>query len=69
LKVHINGALNVSCSQTEVIEVIIQMAVYSGFSAAINGLSAAKEVFNERRREYEIANEKVENEKYRVSTS
>jgi 4-carboxymuconolactone decarboxylase len=48
LKVHIHGALNVGCSRTEVIEVIIQMAVYAGFPAALNGLSAAKEVFNER---------------------
>ena len=47
---HVNGALNVGCSETEVIEVIIQMAVYAGFPAALNGLSAAKEVFDERRR-------------------
>jgi 4-carboxymuconolactone decarboxylase len=51
LKVHIHGALNVGCSRTEVIEVIIQMAVYAGFPAALNGLSAAKEVFDERNRE------------------
>ena len=50
LKVHVNRALNVGCSETEVIEVIIQMAVYAGFPAALNGLSAAKEVFDERRR-------------------
>ena len=50
LKVHVNGALNVGCSETEVIEVIIQMAVYAGFPGALNGLSAAKEVFDERRR-------------------
>jgi 4-carboxymuconolactone decarboxylase len=43
--VHIKGAVNVGCYQTEVIEVTIQMALYSGFSAAINGLSEAKEVF------------------------
>jgi 4-carboxymuconolactone decarboxylase len=48
LKVHIHGTLNVGCSRTEVIEVIIQMEVYAGFRAALNGLSAAKEVFNER---------------------
>jgi 4-carboxymuconolactone decarboxylase len=48
LKVHIHGALNVGCSRTEVIEVIIQMEVYAGFPAALNGLSSAKEVFNER---------------------
>jgi 4-carboxymuconolactone decarboxylase len=48
LKVHINGALNVGCSEQEVVEVIMQMAVYAGFPAALNGLFAAKEVFAER---------------------
>ena len=48
LKVHVHGALNVGCSPQEIIEVIIQMAVYAGFPAALNGLFAAKEVFNER---------------------
>ncbi|MGD9947480.1 MAG: carboxymuconolactone decarboxylase family protein [Desulfobulbus sp.] len=47
LKVHIHGALNVGCSRQEVLEVIIQMAVYAGFPAALNGLFAAKEVFAE----------------------
>ena len=47
LKVHINGALNVGCSRTEIIEVIIQMAVYAGFPAALNGLFVAKEVFDQ----------------------
>lgn len=48
LRVHINGALNVGCSRQEVVEVIMQMAVYAGFPAALNGLSAAREVFRER---------------------
>jgi 4-carboxymuconolactone decarboxylase len=48
LKVHIHGALNVGCTREEVIEVIIQMAVYAGFPAALNGMFAAKEVFKER---------------------
>ncbi|WP_321429908.1 carboxymuconolactone decarboxylase family protein [uncultured Methanolobus sp.] len=48
LKVHINAALNVGCSEEEIIEVIIQMAVYAGFPAALNGIFAAKEVFEER---------------------
>ena len=48
LKVHIHGALNVGCTRQEVVEVIMQMAVYAGFPAALNGLFAAKEVFNER---------------------
>ncbi|PIE51465.1 4-carboxymuconolactone decarboxylase [Candidatus Fermentibacteria bacterium] len=49
LKVHIHGALNVGCTKEEVVEVIMQMAVYAGFPAALNGLFAAKEVFNERK--------------------
>ena len=48
LKVHIHGALNVGCSEQEVVEVIMQMAVYAGFPAALNGLLSAKEVFAER---------------------
>ena len=48
LKVHIHGALNVGCSREEVVEVIIQMAVFAGFPAALNGMNAAKEVFKER---------------------
>jgi 4-carboxymuconolactone decarboxylase len=48
LKVHINGALNVGCTRQEVVETIMQMAVYAGFPAALNGLFAAKEVFQER---------------------
>jgi 4-carboxymuconolactone decarboxylase len=48
LKVHIHGALNVGCSREEVVEVMMQMAVYAGFPAALNGLFAAKEVFAHR---------------------
>jgi 4-carboxymuconolactone decarboxylase len=48
LKVHIHGALNVGCTREEVVEVIMQMAVYAGFPSALNGLFAAKEVFKER---------------------
>lgn len=48
LKVHIHGALNVGCSRQEVVEVMMQMAVYAGFPAALNGLFAVKEVFAER---------------------
>lgn len=45
LKVHIGAALNVGCTREEIVEVIIQMAVYAGFPAALNGLAAAKEIF------------------------
>ncbi|MBZ0260748.1 MAG: carboxymuconolactone decarboxylase family protein [Hyphomicrobiales bacterium] len=45
LKVHIEASLNVGLSRDEIVEVIMQMAVYAGFPAAVNGLFAAKEVF------------------------
>ena len=48
LKVHIHGALNVGCTREEIIEIMIQMAVYAGFPAALNGVFAAKEVYAER---------------------
>lgn len=48
LNVHINGALNVGCKPIEITEVIIQMAVYAGFPASLNGMFVAKEVFIER---------------------
>lgn len=48
LKVHLGAALNVGVSRTEIVEVIMQMAVYAGFPAALNGLAAAREVFDSR---------------------
>jgi 4-carboxymuconolactone decarboxylase len=44
LRAHISAALNVGCSRDEIVEVIMQMAVYAGFPAALNGLAAMKEV-------------------------
>lgn len=45
LKVHIEAGLNVGLSEAEIVETIMQMAVYAGFPAALNGLFAAKEAF------------------------
>jgi len=45
LKVHIEAGLNVGLSRAEITEIIMQMAVYAGFPAALNGLFAAREVF------------------------
>ena len=45
LKVHIEAGLNVGLSREEIVEILMQMAVYAGFPAALNGLFAAKEVF------------------------
>jgi len=47
LKIHIHGALNIGCSKREIIEIIIQTAVYAGFPAGVNALRAAREVFEE----------------------
>jgi 4-carboxymuconolactone decarboxylase len=45
LRLHIDGALNAGCSRTEITEVIVQMALYAGIPAALNGLTIAKDVF------------------------
>jgi 4-carboxymuconolactone decarboxylase len=47
LKSHIRAALNVGCTQEEVLEVIMQMAVYAGFPAAVNATFVAADVFEE----------------------
>ena len=63
LKVHLHGARNVGCSEQEIVEVIMQMAVYAGFPAALNGLFSAKEVFAQRRDQ--VANANTENQEVR----
>ena len=45
LRVHIGAALHVGCTRQEILEVIMQMVVYAGFPAALNGLFAARDVF------------------------
>ena len=45
LKVHIEAGLNVGLTRDEITEILMQMAVYAGFPAALNGLFAAKEIF------------------------
>lgn len=47
LRAHIQGAINVGCTKQEIVEVIMQMAVYAGFPAALNAIFVAKEVFAE----------------------
>jgi 4-carboxymuconolactone decarboxylase len=48
LRVHISAARNVGASREQIVEAIQQMAVYAGFPAALNGISAAREVFANR---------------------
>ena len=48
LRSHIHGALNVGCSRKEILEIVIQMALYAGFPAASNAANSAQMVFRER---------------------
>ena len=48
LKVHVNAALNVGCTPDEIKETVLQMAVYAGFPAALNGMFVVKEGLAER---------------------
>nr|WP_073956325.1 carboxymuconolactone decarboxylase family protein [Thalassospira sp. TSL5-1] len=48
LKVHIHAGLNVGLTRDEITETLMQMAVYAGFPAALNGLFAARDVFASR---------------------
>ncbi|MQQ06920.1 carboxymuconolactone decarboxylase family protein [Epibacterium sp. SM1979] len=45
LRIHIEAGLNVGLTREEITETLMQMAVYAGFPAALNGLFIAKEVF------------------------
>jgi len=45
LRVHLHAALHVGCTPREIVEVMMQMSVYAGFPAALNGLVAVREVF------------------------
>lgn len=48
LKVNIEHTLAAGAERWEIVEAIWQMAVYGGLPAAINGLNAAREVFEAR---------------------
>lgn len=48
LEVHLHAALNVGASQDELVEVIIQMVLYAGFPAALNGMAALRSVVEAR---------------------
>jgi 4-carboxymuconolactone decarboxylase len=45
LKVHIRFARNVGVSDEEIVEVLMQIAVYAGWGRALDALRCAKEVF------------------------
>ncbi|MEM8587777.1 MAG: carboxymuconolactone decarboxylase family protein [Pseudomonadota bacterium] len=45
LEFHIRAAMNVGVTREEIIEIILQMAVYAGVPAFMNGIAVAKKVF------------------------
>ena len=45
LKAHIEGGLNVGITREEIVEIIMQMAIYAGIPAVLNALGVAGEVF------------------------
>ncbi len=47
LKAHLHGALKLGWTQTELVELLMQISLYAGFPATIHGLLIAKEVFSE----------------------
>jgi 4-carboxymuconolactone decarboxylase len=49
LKDHMHSAMNVGLTREEIVEIVLQMAVYAGFPAAIRAMNVAKTVFQERK--------------------
>ena len=47
VKLHLKGALNNGCSKEEIMEVLLQTAIYCGVPAAIDSFRLAREIFNE----------------------
>jgi len=47
LKLHVRGALRNGCSKEEIRSVLMQVAIYCGVPAAIDGLRVAREVLKE----------------------
>jgi 4-carboxymuconolactone decarboxylase len=47
LKIHVRGALRNGLSQSEIVEVLLQTAIYCGMPSALEAFRVAGEVFNE----------------------
>ena len=47
VKLHLKGALNNGCRKEEIMEVLLQTAIYCGVPAAVDSFRLAREVFNE----------------------
>ncbi len=47
LRTHLQGALRCGVAREELVEIMMQLVPYVGVAAAINGVSACREVFSE----------------------
>jgi 4-carboxymuconolactone decarboxylase len=47
VKLHVRGALNNGCRKNDIMEVLLQAAIYCGVPAAMDSLRCAKEIFQE----------------------
>lgn len=47
LKIHVKGALKNGCTKDEIMEVLMQTAVYCGVPAAVDAFRTAREAFKE----------------------
>jgi 4-carboxymuconolactone decarboxylase len=47
VKLHLKGALDNGCSKEEILEVLLQTAIYCGVPAAVDSFRLAREVFSE----------------------
>jgi 4-carboxymuconolactone decarboxylase len=49
VRTHLNGAFNNGCSEAEILEVILQCAIYCGVPASLDTMRIAREIVGERR--------------------
>jgi 4-carboxymuconolactone decarboxylase len=47
LKIHVQGALRNGCSKEEIMEVLLQTAIYCGVPAAVDAFRTAREAFKD----------------------
>lgn len=47
LRVHVAAALNLGCSRDEVVELLMQTAIYAGFPPALNALAECHDLLTE----------------------
>jgi 4-carboxymuconolactone decarboxylase len=66
LKFHIHGMLNVGCTPQEVVETILHAVVYAGFPAAQDGMTIAREVFNERKLDFKATSIRPNGDRYQL---